>query len=40
MLPINQEMSLNEPGKYLLQLENRMPITPLAGIRHVSIVSK
>lgn len=37
-LPINSEMSFNEPGLYVLQLENRMPITPLVGIHHISIV--
>lgn len=37
--PINSEMSLNEPGEYIFQLENRMPITPLVGIRHISIDS-
>lgn len=39
-LPINSEMQFNDPGEYKLQLENRMPITPLVGIRHISIVSK
>lgn len=39
-LPINSEMAFNEPAIYKLQLENRMPITPLAGIHHVSIVAK
>lgn len=37
--PINSEMSFNDPGKYILQLENRMPITPLVGIRHISMVA-
>lgn len=35
--PINSEMSFNEPGRYILQLENHMPITPLIGIRHISL---
>jgi len=38
-LPINSEMSFNDPGLYVLQLENRMPITPLVGIHHISIKS-
>ena len=37
--PINSEMSFNDPGTYTLQLENRMPITPLVGIRHISMVA-
>ena len=39
-LPINSEMSFQEPGTYVLQLENRMPTTPLNGIHDISIVSK
>lgn len=37
--PINNEISINEPGVYNFQLENRMPITPLYGIKDVSIIS-
>ena len=35
--PINSELTINEPGVYTFQLENRMPITPLIGIKDVSI---
>lgn len=38
--PINNELSINEPGTYCFQLESRMPITPLYGIKEVSIVNK
>ena len=37
--PINSELTLNEPGTYKLEIENRMPITPLVGIKHISMVS-
>ena len=37
--PINNEISINEPGGYNFQLENRMPITPLYGIKDISIIS-
>ena len=37
--PINSELTINEPGKYTFQLENRMPITPLSGINSVEIVN-
>lgn len=37
--PINSELTVNEPGIYNFQLENRMPITPLYGIKNVSIIS-
>lgn len=40
LLPINSELTLNEPGTYTFQLENRMPITPLAGIKRVSILNQ
>lgn len=38
--PLNNELSLNEPGIYNFQIENHMPITPLLGIREISIINK
>lgn len=38
--PINNELTLNEPGTYVFQIENRMPITPLVGIKQISIIRK
>lgn len=38
-LPINSELAFPEPGMYKLQLESRMPITPLAGIHRISIIA-
>lgn len=35
--PINSELTINDPGVYLFQLENRMPTTPLYGIKEISI---
>lgn len=37
--PINSNLTINEPGTYCFQLENRMPITPLYGIKEISIVN-
>lgn len=37
--PINSELSINEPGKYIFQLENRMPITPLTGVKSIEIIN-
>lgn len=37
--PINTELNINEPGVYCFQLENRMPLTPLYGIKSISIIS-
>ena len=38
--PINSNLTLNEPGKYKIQIENRMPKTPLIGIKEISLVNK
>ena len=38
--PINSAMTLNEPGKHKLQIENRMPITPLLGIKKIQLIDK
>lgn len=38
--PINSDLTLNEPGKYKFQIENRMPKTPLLGIKDISLVDK
>lgn len=38
--PINSALTLNEPGKYKFQIENRMPITPLLGIKEISLIDK
>lgn len=37
--PVNSALMLNEPGTYLFQIENRMPITPLLGIKEISLVN-
>lgn len=37
--PINSALTINEPGIYNFQLENRMPITPLYGVKEVSIIN-
>lgn len=38
--PINNELTLTEPGKYKFQIENRMPITPLLGIKEIALIEK
>ena len=35
--PLNSELSLNEPGSYCFEVENHMSITPLYGIKEISI---
>lgn len=36
--PINNAMTLSEPGRYKFQIENRMPITPLLDIREIILI--
>lgn len=36
-LPINSALSLTDPGKYMFQIEYRMPITPLEGVRSLKL---
>lgn len=38
--PINSALTLNEPGKYKFQIENRMPITPLLGVKEIKLIDK
>lgn len=38
--PVNSNLTLNEPGKYKLQIENRMPITPLLGVKEIKLIDK
>ena len=39
-LPINNALMLADPGKYKFQIEYRMPITPIEGIRSLKIYNK
>ena len=36
-LPINNALTLTDPGKYTFQIESRMPITPLEGVRSLKL---
>ena len=36
-LPINNALMLTDPGKYTFQIEYRMPITPLEGVRSLKL---
>ena len=36
-LPINNALTLIDPGKYTFQIESRMPITPLEGVRNLKL---
>lgn len=38
-LPINKALQIIDPGTYCFQIENRMPITPLVGVKQLTIVN-
>ena len=38
-LPINQDLTFSESGTYKFQIESRMPITPLVGIRQLRLIN-
>ena len=36
-LPINKSLTIVEPGAYRFQIENQMPITPLVGVKELTL---
>ena len=36
-LPINKALTLCDPGKYKFQIEHRMPITPIVGVKELKL---
>lgn len=39
VLPINKSLRISEPGTYNFQIENRMPITPLVGVKELTLLN-
>ena len=39
ILPINKSLRISEPGTYNFQIENRMPITPLVGMKELTLLN-
>ena len=39
VLPINKDMRISEPGVYTFQIENHMPITPLVGVKELTLLN-
>ena len=37
--PINKELVINDPGTYRFQIEQKMPITPLVGVKELTLVN-
>jgi gliding motility-associated lipoprotein GldH len=38
-LPINKNLMITEPGIYCFQIENKMPITPLVGVKELTLIN-
>lgn len=38
-LPINKALQIIEPGSYRFQIEYRMPITPIVGVKQLTLVN-
>ncbi len=37
-LPINKQLTISEPGKYQFRLEQKMPITPVVGVKALTLI--
>ena len=38
-LPVNKNFCITDPGKYRFQIEYRMPITPLVGVKELTLLN-
>lgn len=38
-LPINKRLTIVDPGKYQFRLEQKMPITPVIGVKELTIIN-
>ena len=38
-LPINKNLTISEPGKYRFTIEQRMPITPVVGVKELVLIN-
>ena len=39
VLPINKELQINDTGTYRFQLEQKMPITPVVGVKELTLIN-
>jgi gliding motility-associated lipoprotein GldH len=37
--PINKRLEITEPGKYRFNIEQKMPITPLVGVKELKLIN-
>ena len=38
-LPINKQLTITDPGKYQFRLEQKMPITPVVGVKELTLLN-
>ena len=38
-LPINKQLMITDPGKYKFRLEQKMPITPVVGVKELTLIN-
>ena len=38
-LPINKQLQITDAGKYQFKIEQRMPITPLVGVKELTLLN-
>ena len=38
-LPINKQLQITEPGRYQFKIEQKMPITPLVGVKELKLIN-
>jgi len=39
ILPINRNLMITDPGKYQFVIEQRMPITPIVGVKELTLIN-
>lgn len=39
ILPVNRQLSITDPGKYKFVIEQRMPITPIVGVKELVLLN-
>lgn len=39
VLPINKDLQINDSGTYRFHIEQKMPITPLVGVKEITLIN-
>lgn len=38
-IPINKDLQISDPGTYRFHLEQKMPITPIVGVKEITLIN-